>query len=144
MHEHIETKFPKAKKRICLITHYFPPLFHISKRPYYLAYHLSEMGYKVCVLTTSKIPLYGYIGKYPEINFELVEIPNKPFDLLNKLIETTRKRINQNQRKIEKIDQNIDRNILIKLKGFRDLLLKIFGPNFDIVMPWIPQLFFTL
>lgn len=130
------------KEKICILTHYFPPLQHITKRPYFLAYHLSEMGYDVSVITTKKNIFHGFIDKTIayNVNFKIIEIPHQPLEIIYYFVELLRGLRGDNNKGIGIRELRL----LFRLKELRDFFLKLFGPNFDILYSWIPGALFYM
>ncbi len=121
---------------ILIINHYFPPLAHISLRIYYLAKYFARNGHNVVVLTTEKLPIHGVISDDLKVEgFRLVSVPHFPFSLFFGK-KTNVKELGG------KIPSSVPRSVLFRLKSVRDFFLKIFGPNFDILLPCVPFMFF--
>ena len=129
----------EQKKKVVILTHYFPPMQHITLRPYYLAKYLSEMGYDVSVITTRKLPIHGIISKEKnyDFSFDVIEAPHEPFDIFFRVLRALR-RSNSDGEETKSGSAGEKANILLFLKEVRDFFLRIFGPNFDIFLSWIP------
>ena len=141
------------RKKVLIVSHYFPPLTTITTRPYLLAKYLSRK-YDVYVITTKKTSFHGVFSfkdkrkeNLESSGVRIFEVKHQPFDFIYNIITRYIQRKGVRDGETGKDDgtaYKVSENILFKLKAFRDVFLKIFGPNFDIFFSWLPNLMYQI